>query len=252
VAREKNVMTKKGAYIDGIVDRVVETLFVISLLSLSLPDIYFNMKYWLMLNLAFGTYMTSFAKAYADHRKAVPTHTIESMPGLLERGERVILYMVSLIIYLINPYLSAVLLVISAILSVLTSMQRIVFVVNSHKKHISLADVKQVIVVRSDIKMGKGKLAAQVAHASIQAFLAMEEDMKAAWLNSGQKKVVLKVESLKSLLNLQTQAIKAGLNPALISDAGKTQLEKGTITCMGVGPAESDKLDAIFGRLKLL
>jgi PTH2 family peptidyl-tRNA hydrolase len=117
----------------------------------------------------------------------------------------------------------------------------------------SSQELKQVIVVRTDLKMGKGKLAAQVAHASLQAFLnCKNEEWKRLWLDSGAKKVVLKVKSLKELLEIYQKAKAAGLPVALIIDAGRTQLEPGTITCVGIGPAPSKLIDPITGHLKLL
>ncbi len=115
--------------------------------------------------------------------------------------------------------------------------------------------MKQVIVVRTDIKMGKGKLAAQVAHASLTAFLEVlsKERIKAEkWLNEGQKKVVLKVNSLEELLKIYEKAKKEGLNAVLIEDKGLTQLEPGTITCIGIGPDEEHKIDEVTSKLKLL
>ncbi|MCD6483157.1 MAG: peptidyl-tRNA hydrolase [Candidatus Aenigmarchaeota archaeon] len=111
---------------------------------------------------------------------------------------------------------------------------------------------KQAIVVRKDIRMGKGKLAAQVAHASLQAFLISDEKTRNEWLSEGAKKVVLKVSSLKTLLNLYEKAKKLKLPVVIIRDAGKTQVNKGTITCIGIGPEREDKIDKITGKLKLL
>jgi peptidyl-tRNA hydrolase (EC 3.1.1.29) len=116
-------------------------------------------------------------------------------------------------------------------------------------------ELKQVIVVRTDIKMGKGKIAAQVAHASVTAFvetLKLNKKLAEEWLNSGQKKVVLKAESLEELLNLHKKAIEKGLVAVIIEDKGLTQLPEGTITCLGIGPAESNKIDEITLKLKLL
>ncbi len=255
VARAKNMVSKRGAYIDGITDRLVETIFLISLLGLKFPEIFVDMKYWIALNLAFGTYMTSFARAYADHREAMSKANISRIPGLLERGERVTIYFIALLIYLRSPYYSALLLIVAAVLAIITSIQRIIFVIKHAEKELEhkLSDkVKQVIVVRADLKMGKGKLAAQAAHASVEAFLKAEESAREAWLKEGQKKVVLKVKSEKELLELYDRARKAHLSPVLIRDAGRTQLKKGTITCLGVGPDIEEKLNSIFGGLKLL
>jgi PTH2 family peptidyl-tRNA hydrolase len=114
---------------------------------------------------------------------------------------------------------------------------------------------KQVIVVRADLKMGKGKLAAQVGHAAVSA---AEEARKKrpywwkAWLNEGQCKVALKVKSLAELLGLQREAIKMKLPQSLITDRGLTQLPPGTVTCLSIGPAPSTQIDMITGKLPLL
>ncbi len=112
--------------------------------------------------------------------------------------------------------------------------------------------MKQVIVVRTDLKLGKGKLAAQVAHASIASFLKAGFFTKRKWLSEGMKKVVLKVGSEKELLKLYEKAKKKHLPCALIRDAGLTQLKPGTVTALGIGPAEEEKIDEITGKLKLL
>ncbi len=103
--------------------------------------------------------------------------------------------------------------------------------------------------------MGKGKLASQVAHASLTAFLEVmkKEKTKAErWLAEGQKKVVLKVNSLDELLKIYEEAKKKELDVVLIEDKGLTQLEPGTITCIGIGPDEEYKIDEITSKLKLL
>lgn len=111
---------------------------------------------------------------------------------------------------------------------------------------------KQVIVVRKDIRMGKGKLASQVAHASLHAFLISDEKIRKKWISEGAKKVVLKVPDLSSLLKIYEKAKKAGLPVFLVRDAGKTQIKEGTITCLGIGPESEEKIDKITGKLKLL
>ena len=115
--------------------------------------------------------------------------------------------------------------------------------------------MKQAIVARQDVRMGKGKLAAQVAHASLSA---AEEAMKKhpvwfeRWKDEGQKKVVLKVQSEEELRELYKTARTSRLPTALIEDRGLTQLEPGTVTCVGIGPGPEDEVDAITGKLKLL
>lgn len=111
---------------------------------------------------------------------------------------------------------------------------------------------KQVIVVRTDLKLGKGKLAAQVAHASVESFLRTPEKDQKNWLSENQKKVVLKVRDERALLEIYEKAKKAGLPSTLIMDAGLTQILPGTKTAVGIGPAEEEKIDRITGDLSLL
>ncbi len=116
-------------------------------------------------------------------------------------------------------------------------------------------DFKQVIVVRSDLKMGRGKIAAQVAHASLNSAekaRKIAEKWYEGWLRQGQAKVVVKVASLDELLRLKSQALREGLPVAVVEDAGLTQVPSGTVTCLGIGPGPTPLLDNVTGRLKLL
>ena len=113
---------------------------------------------------------------------------------------------------------------------------------------------KQVIVVRADLKLSKGKLAAQCCHASLGAYRkALETNPYSVeqWKNIGEKKVVLKVEGLKELEELKQKAAQARLPLALISDAGRTELPAGTTTALGIGPAKEKDIDKITGHLKM-
>jgi PTH2 family peptidyl-tRNA hydrolase len=114
---------------------------------------------------------------------------------------------------------------------------------------------KQVIVVRTDLKMGKGKLAAQVGHAAVSA--AEEARRKypewwQAWMEEGQCKVAVKATNLPDLLALQKRTAQMKLPYSLITDRGLTQLPPDTVTCLGVGPAPSVQVDKITGDLPLL
>ncbi|AEH07506.1 peptidyl-tRNA hydrolase Pth2 [Methanothermococcus okinawensis] len=114
---------------------------------------------------------------------------------------------------------------------------------------------KQVIVVRNDLKMGKGKIAAQACHASIEAFIRAQKicpNVVKEWLREGQKKAVVKVNSEKELLEVFRDANIEGLPCSLIRDAGRTQLVPGTYTAVAIGPEKEEKIEKITGKLKLL
>lgn len=113
---------------------------------------------------------------------------------------------------------------------------------------------KQAIIIRSDLGMGKGKLAGQTAHASVSAYnLARSRDPDSAkeWEEEGQMKIVLKVNSEGELLALY-EKMKREIPCALIRDAGKTQLEPGTLSCFGAGPADEALINKYTKELKLL
>ena len=116
-------------------------------------------------------------------------------------------------------------------------------------------DYKQVIVIRMDLKMSRGKIAVQVAHAAVSA---AEEARKHAptswrkWLWEGQKKVVVKVPIEEELITLRETAKRAGLPTYLIRDRGLTELPPGTVTALGIGPAQTSTVDKITGDLPLL
>lgn len=116
-------------------------------------------------------------------------------------------------------------------------------------------EYKQVIAVRTDLKMGKGKLAAQVGHAAVSAAEIARKrrsEWWQAWLREGQCKVAVKVKNLAELLELQKEAVGMKLPHSLITDRGLTQLPPSTVTCLGIGPAPSIQIDKITGKLPLL
>ena len=115
---------------------------------------------------------------------------------------------------------------------------------------------KQAIIVRSDLKLPRGKLAVQVAHASVENVLKIlnigDSSKIECWKQEGMKKVVLKVESLDELLRKFNEAKSKGIVVSLIKDAGKTVVEPGTITCIALGPDKESKIDEIAEELKLI
>ena len=111
--------------------------------------------------------------------------------------------------------------------------------------------MKQAIVVRKDLKLSKGKLSAQVAHASLSSYRKTGKKEAQMWELEGQKKVVLKAESADKLLDLFAEAKKEKIPCALIKDAGRTEIPSGTITCVGIGPATDEEINKLTGHLKL-
>jgi peptidyl-tRNA hydrolase, PTH2 family len=114
---------------------------------------------------------------------------------------------------------------------------------------------KQVIVVRRDLRMGIGKTAAQVAHAAV---LGAERTKQfnpvwfQRWFESGQAKVVVKVQSFEELTSLRKVAEDLSLIVVQVEDRGLTQIPAGTTTCIAIGPAPAEFLDKVTSRLKLL
>ena len=113
---------------------------------------------------------------------------------------------------------------------------------------------KLVLVINHDLKMGKGKIAAQSGHASVSATLKMgasKPNLLDAWLKSGQKKVCLKTTQ-EELLKLEKDAVKLGIQTVRVNDAGKTQIPSGSLTVIAFGPAQDGELEQLTGHLKLL
>lgn len=120
---------------------------------------------------------------------------------------------------------------------------------------IIVGDIKQVIVVRKDLGMGTGKIAAQVGHACV---LGAEHVRKSKrewfdqWERYGQEKVVVKVSSMSELDKVKRDAILHDLPWSEVTDAGHTQIEPGTVTCISIGPAPEELIDKVTKDLKLL
>ena len=118
-----------------------------------------------------------------------------------------------------------------------------------------MKEYKQVILIRTDLKMGTGKKCAQSCHASVSASDLVRVQNKAVWKNwknMGQKKVVLKIRDMEHLKEVVHKLESLKLPYFIINDAGLTQLEPGTTTAVGIGPVLSTEVDKITGDLKLL
>ncbi len=117
------------------------------------------------------------------------------------------------------------------------------------------SEIKQAIVIRTDLEMSRGKIAAQAAHASLMSYFEAErQDRQVAkeWLDTGEKKIVLKVGSEEALVKLFGAFKYKGVPCALVSDAGLTEIPPGSKTALGVGPWDSKEIDQFTKGLKLL
>ncbi|WVZ87473.1 hypothetical protein U9M48_034108 [Paspalum notatum var. saurae] len=117
-----------------------------------------------------------------------------------------------------------------------------------------IEDFKMVLVVRNDLKMGKGKIAAQCSHATLGLFKKLQQRAPKSlrrWERCGQVKVVVKIESEEDMLVLQGRAKSLNLPTHITIDAGRTQIAPNSRTVMAIlGPA--DMVDDVTGGLKLL
>jgi PTH2 family peptidyl-tRNA hydrolase len=121
------------------------------------------------------------------------------------------------------------------------------------------SDLKMVFLVREDLKLGAGKIAAQVAHAAVGLTEKINEKGKnyykkalEYWSEFGAKKIVLRAKDLEELKNVHKQCKKHKIPSIMISDAGHTQVDPGTVTVVGIGVEDSSKLDKITGGFKLM
>lgn len=110
----------------------------------------------------------------------------------------------------------------------------------------------QAIIVRKDIEIPKGKLAVQVAHAALGAFLDQDDHkLKYEWLEEGQRKLVLKVNNLNDLYDIKEFALDKEIPAYLVEDFACTVFDEPTVTCIGLGPVSIEKMNEITKGLKL-
>ena len=142
------------------------------------------------------------------------------------------------------------------------------------EKH-PVSEPKQVILVRTDLNMPVGKIAAQVAHASMGALLkgsynivpvetddAIDDELVRCipmdpptnlWLDGSFVKVCLAIDSLEDLLEIEAIAERSGIRCCRITDSGRTVFnQQPTVTCLAIGPDYSDVINKITGHLRLL
>ncbi|CAD1474115.1 unnamed protein product, partial [Heterotrigona itama] len=106
---------------------------------------------------------------------------------------------------------------------------------------------KLILVIRTDLKMGKGKIAAQCAHAAVEAYKAAENypEILRAWEKCGQAKITVKVDSESALKEIVKQARAVGLLANIIKDAGHTQVKPGSRTVCAIGPGPAELINQI-------
>ncbi|KAK6200198.1 peptidyl-tRNA hydrolase PTH2-domain-containing protein [Scheffersomyces amazonensis] len=121
-------------------------------------------------------------------------------------------------------------------------------------------EVRMTLIVRQDLKMGKGKAAAQCSHATLALYkkitnpqsAAYNPDMVQRWeYGNGQAKITLQVPNQEEMDTLFAQAISLGINAYIVHDAGRTQIAAGSATVLGLGPAPKAVIDQITSDLKL-
>ncbi len=115
--------------------------------------------------------------------------------------------------------------------------------------------VKQIILVREDLELSKGKLCVQVAHGSVGAALISQKRFPSyfkKWIEEGQKKVVVTCKDIEEILSIKQTSDERFLPTYLVKDAGLTEVPPGTITTLAIGPSPSKLIDAITGSLPLL
>lgn len=118
--------------------------------------------------------------------------------------------------------------------------------------------IKQVIVMRNDLNMRKGKMIAQGAHASIMWLIQKNmlstflSDDELHWMTNGMTKICVRCDSEEQLHDIFRNAQVAGLTVHMIRDAGLTEFSEPTYTCLAIGPNKAEDVDKITGELKLL
>jgi phosphatidylglycerophosphate synthase len=137
VARVTGTVTNLGAYLDGMMDRIVEFFLILGLMSIELPDLSFynytiTSQLLLTLLLFIGTAMVSYSRAYASHKKAIKSEeALKKMGGLFERPERLLLIFLGMVAYFAMPIYLTYTIAIAVLFSVVTLIQRVWFVIKN-------------------------------------------------------------------------------------------------------------------------
>lgn len=111
-------------------------------------------------------------------------------------------------------------------------------------------ELEQAILVRKDLNLSPGKLASQVAHASVECAMKTDNMLLRDWHSRGAKKVVLKVDNDGELPKYKQLAENNNVKTSLITETGSDEIEEGTETCLGIGPDQKEKIDKIIEGLE--
>lgn len=129
VARARNETSALGGFIDGVADRFVEAMFLLSFMFLALPAIIIDAKIWLALLIFLGTCMPSFVRAYADHKGVISREKADALGGICERSERLLIVIIGVAAgMLVSMDYFVYSLVIASLLSLVTVLQRIYWI----------------------------------------------------------------------------------------------------------------------------
>ena len=116
----------------------------------------------------------------------------------------------------------------------------------------ALTGLKMVCVIRTDLGMTPGKVAAQAVHAALGAVKSVRSpNTLRTWESEGEKVVCLRCETLQELQHIHFTASDAGLNVHVVHDAGRTEVDAGSTTVAAIGPAPEDLVDSVTGHLRL-
>ncbi|KAM7490463.1 hypothetical protein LguiA_033384 [Lonicera macranthoides] len=116
-------------------------------------------------------------------------------------------------------------------------------------------ELKMVLVVRQDLKMGTGKIASQCAHAATGMYSELIQSQRSLlrrWENCGQAKIVVTCKSQQEMNKLKEIAESIGLPTFVVADAGRTQVSAGSKTVLAIGPGNKSAVDSVTGKQRLL
>ncbi|XP_057478685.1 uncharacterized protein LOC130766031 isoform X2 [Actinidia eriantha] len=116
-------------------------------------------------------------------------------------------------------------------------------------------ELKMVLVVRQDLKMGAGKIASQCAHAATGIYSELMHSQRSLlrqWELCGQPKIVVTCKNQQEMNRLKDTAESIGLPTFVVADAGRTQVSAGSKTVLAVGPGSRASVDSVTGKLRLL